>query len=292
MELRLLRYFLAVAREGNITRAAQTLHIAQPSLSKQLMELEQQLGKQLLIRGKRNVTLTEEGLFLRKRAEEILLLCEKTERDISQDSTFVAGDISICGASSATIAQAVSNILARYPHVTFHFLNGDAVKIGEDLERGTLDFGILLEPVDLTKYEHIPLRGSAVWGLFMHKDCSLAKRDAIRPQDIRDVPLILPQRIGLQRELSVWAGVEIEQLHTIATFDIFFSSPTLLIQNGIGYAFGTDTLLDTAESKTLCFRPLDPPIEAHYGLVWKRYPAFTKAAEKFVDEVRRLQEMP
>lgn len=161
MEIRLLRYFLAVAREENITRAAQTLHIAQPSLSKQLIELEQQLGKPLLIRGKRKITLTEEGLLLRKRAEEIIMLCEKTERDISQDGTLIAGDLSICGASSDTIAQAVSNILNRYPNITFHFLNGDAEKIGEYLEQGRLDFGVLLEPVDLTKYEHIPLSESA-----------------------------------------------------------------------------------------------------------------------------------
>ena len=269
MELRLLRYFLAVAREENITRAAESLHITQPSLSKQLMELEQELGKQLFIRGKRKITLTEEGVLLRKRADEILMLCEKTRREIAQDSDLIGGVISIGGAQSTVVAQATSLIADRYPGVKFQFFNGDAETLMERLDHGTLDFSILIEPVDLVKYEHLPLNETDEWGLLMQKDCSLASKEIIRPEDIQGVPLILPQRIGLQRELSAWAGI-------------------LLIKNGLGYAFALRTLVDTSESPTLCFRPLEPAIKIQYGLAWKRYPIFSKAAEKFIEQIREL----
>lgn len=288
MELRLLRYFLAVAREENITRAAESLHITQPSLSKQLMELEQELGKQLFIRGKRKITLTEEGVLLRKRADEILMLCEKTRREIAQDSDLIGGVISIGGAQSTVVAQATTIIADRHPGVTFQFFNGDAETLMEKLDHGTLDFGILIEPVDLVKYEHLPLNETDEWGLLMQKDCSLASKEAIRPEDIQGVPLILPQRIGLQRELSAWAGISTEQLNTIATFDILFNNPSLLIKNGLGYAFALRTLVDTSESPTLCFRPLEPAIKIQYGLAWKRYPIFSKAAEKFIEQIREL----
>lgn len=288
MELRLLRYFLAVAREENITRAAESLHITQPSLSKQLMELEQELGKQLFIRGKRKITLTEEGVLLRKRADEILMLCEKTEREIAQDSDLIGGIISIGGAQSSTVAQATAQIADRYPRVQFQFFNGDAETLMEKLDHGTLDFGILIEPVDIVKYEHLPLKETDEWGLLMRKDCPLAEKDAIRPADIQNLPLILPQRIGLQRELSAWSGIATERLNIIATFDILFNNPSLLIKNGLGYAFALNNLVDTSESQTLCFRPFEPAIKIQYGLAWKRYQVFSKAAEKFIEQLREL----
>lgn len=292
MELRLLRYFLAVAREEKITRAAETLHITQPSLSKQLMELEEELGKQLFIRGKRKITLTEEGVLLRKRADEILMLCEKTKREIAQDADLIAGQISIGGAQSSTVAHTTAVIADRHPGVTFQFLNGDAETLTEKLDNGSLDFGILIEPVDLVKYEHLPLNETDEWGFLMRKDCPLAAKEVIRPEDIHGVPLILPQRIGLQRELSDWSGIPTEQLNTIATFDILFNNPSLLIKNGLGCAFALRSLVDTSESRTLCFRPLEPAVKIQYGLAWKRYPIFSKAAEKFVEEVRRTVDAP
>lgn len=290
MELRSLRYFLAVAREENITRAAEVLHIAQPSLSKQLMELEQELGKQLLIRGKRKITLTEEGILLRKRADEILMLCDKTQQEIAQDSDLIGGVISIGGAQSSAIARATALIANRYPGVTFQFFNGDAETLMEKLDHGALDFGILIEPVDIVKYDHLPLKETDEWGLLMRKDCALASKKAIHPEDIKNIPLILPQRIGLQRELSAWSGIAAEHLNTIATFDILFNHPSLLIKNGLGYAFALRTLMDINESSTLCFRPLEPAIKIQYGLAWKRYPIFSKAAEKFMEQLKELLE--
>lgn len=286
MELRLLRYFLAVAREENITRAAESLHITQPSLSKQLMELEQELGKQLFIRGKRKITLTEEGILLRKRADEILLLCEKTEREIAQDSALISGVISIGGAQSNTVAQATAQIAANHPAVQFQFFNGDAETLMEKLDHGTLDFGILIEPIDIVKYEHLPLKETDEWGLLMRKDCLLAKKEVIHPNDIKNLPLILPQRIRLQRELSTWAGIASEHLNIIATFDVLFNNPSLLIKNGLGYAFALNNLIDTSESQTLCFRPFEPAIKIQYGLAWKRYQVFSKAAELFLSQVK------
>lgn len=286
MELRVLRYFLAVAREENITRAAETLHITQPSLSKQLMELEQELGKQLFIRGKRKITLTEEGVLLRKRADEILMLCEKTEKEIAQNSDIIGGVISIGGAQSPTVAQATAQMAERYPDVKFQFYNGDAETLTEKLDHGTLDFGVLIEPIDIVKYEHLPLKETDEWGLLMRKDCRLAEKDVIRPEDIQDIPLILPQRIGLQREFSLWSGVPIEQLNVIATFDILFNNPSLLVKNGLGYAFALKALVDINESQTLCFRPLYPTKKIEYGLAWKRYPVFSKAAEKFLEQLK------
>lgn len=286
MELRVLRYFLAVAREENITRAAETLHITQPSLSKQLMELEQELGKQLFIRGKRKITLTEEGVLLRKRADEILMLCEKTEKEVAQNSDIIGGVISIGGAQSPAVAQATAQIAKRYPDVKFQFYNGDAEALTEKLDHGTLNFGILIEPIDIVKYEHLPLNETDEWGLLMRKDCSLAEKDAIRPEDIQDIPLILPQRIGLQREFSLWSGIPTEQLNAIATFDILFNNPSLLVKNGLGYAFALKALVDINESQTLCFRPLYPTKKIEYGLAWKRYPVFSKAAEKFLEQLK------
>lgn len=286
MELRVLRYFLAVAREENITHAAETLHITQPSLSKQLMELEQELGKQLFIRGKRKITLTEEGVLLRKRADEILMLCEKTEKEVAQNSDIIGGVISIGGAQSSAVAQATAQIAKMYPDVKFQFYNGDAEALTEKLDHGTLDFGILIEPIDIVKYEHLPLNETDEWGLLMRKDCRLAEKDVISPEDIQDIPLILPQRIGLQREFSLWAGIPTEQLNAIATFDILFNNPSLLVKNGLGYAFALKSLVDINESQALCFRPLYPTKKIEYGLAWKRYPVFSKAAEKFLEQLK------
>lgn len=286
MELRLLRYFLSVAQEENITRAAEQLHIAQPSLSKQMMELEQELGKKLFIRGKRKITLTEEGVLLRKRAAEILMLCEKTEREIAQASSMVGGELSIGGGSSATMARTVTAMAKKYPNVRFQILNGDAEKITEHLEHGTLDFGILIEPVDLTKYEHLLLPETDEWGFLMRIDSPLAKKEAICPEDLETVPLILPQRMGLRQELAAWSGREIDELNVVASYDIFFNNPIQLIKSGLGYGFALNSHIDTSGSETICFRPLDPPLDIRYGLIWKKYSVLSKAAEKFIEEIR------
>ena len=196
MDIRVLRYFLTVAREENITRAAESLHITQPSLSKQLMELEQELGKQLLVRGKRKLTLTDDGVLLRKRAEEIVALLEKTEQELSAD-TALGGKISIGGLPGKRVLQAAAELRAEHPDVSFDFYSGDACEIIERLDHGSLDFAVLLEPVDGVKYDYVSLGERARWGLIMPDNCELAMKPAIKREDLCNVPLILHKRVDL-----------------------------------------------------------------------------------------------
>lgn len=197
MDIRVLKYFLAVAQEENITRAAESLHIAQPSLSKQMMELEQSLGKKLLVRGKRKITLTEEGIFLRKRAEDIVSLVEKTRQEISSDFTDITGEIVIGGNATPTLLRAVSSMQKQYPNVVFQFYSGDASDVTERLEHGNLDFASLLQPIDTVKYEYLPLPDTSIWGVLMKKDSPFSSMNAIKKEHLLQMPLILHRRIGL-----------------------------------------------------------------------------------------------
>lgn len=282
MEIRLLRYFLAVAREENITRAAESLHISQPSLSKQLMELEQEVGKQLLIRGKRKITLTEDGVLLRKRADEILTLMEKTERELNADATQISGEISIGGYPTASVLKTASTLRQKYPNIQFQFYSNDATDVTERIDHGSLDFAVLLEPVDTTKYEYLSLPDSGCWGLLLPKSCALAENTVITKEDILDIPLILHQRIGLQQEFAHWAQTELEHLHIAATYNVVNGDPSPFVQSGLGYLLTTDNHLPKQLDAGLCFRPLFPVLKFRHVLVWKRYAVFSKAAETFL----------
>ena len=204
MDIRTLRYFLAVAREENITRAAHFLHIAQPSLSVQLMELEQEIGKKLMIRGKRKITLTDEGVLLRKRAEEILFLVEKTERELTSDDEIINGDISIgSGETEAMgfIITVAKELSLDFPNIRYNLYSGDADAIMEKIDKGILDFGIVMEPIDSTKYESLSLHVTDVWGLLMKKSCPLSSKNSISAKDLKNIPLIIPKRDGIQKDL-------------------------------------------------------------------------------------------
>lgn len=282
METRLLRYFLAVAREENITRAAESLHISQPSLSKQLMELEQELGKQLLIRGKRKITLTEEGILLRKRADEILALIEKTERELNADTMQISGEVSIGGNPTASVLNAAAAVHREYPNIQFQFYSSDATDVTERLDHGSLELAVLLTPVDTTKYEYLPLPDSGCWGLLLPESCILARKTTVDRKDILGIPLVLHHRIGLQREIAHWAQTEIEQLHIAATYNIVNGDPAAFVKSGLGYLLTTDDHLPKQLNPGLCFRPLSPTLELHHALVWKRYAVFNKATELFL----------
>lgn len=288
MDIRILRYFLAVAREENITRAAESLHIAQPSLSKQLMELEQELGKKLLIRGKRKITLTEEGILLRKRAEDIVMLVEKTEREIASDFTEIAGRIVIGGNTPNTILQTAASLQKQYPNIQFQFYSGDATDITEHLNHGNLDFAILLEPIDTTKYEFISLPDTSIWGILMNNDSIFAKQPVIRKQDILEMPLILHRRIGLQQEIAHWAQVDLEKLHIAATYNVVHGSPISFVKNKVGYFLTTRDLLAPKLDNNVVFRPLEPTLQVKYALVWKRHNIFSKAAETFLNKIKQI----
>lgn len=284
MEIRELRYFLAVAREENITRAAESLHIAQPSLSKQLMELEKKLGKQLLVRGKRKITLTEEGVLLRKRAEEIVELVDKTQQEISADVKDVIGDIYIGGGTQDYIMHAAAEMRNVYPDVKFHFYSGDAVDISERLLHGTLDFATMLEPIDNVKFDFLSLPARSEWGALMKKNDPLAKQKVVTREDIRRIPLVMHQRIGLQNEIAHWAECDIEDLHIAATYNVVHGSPASFVKQGMGYFLITRDLIEPFTDESLCFLPLEPQLPTSIALVWKKHAVFSKAAQLFLDE--------
>ena len=284
MELRVLQYFLAVAREQSISGAAQALHLTQPTLSRQLRELEEELGKQLMIRGNRKITLTEEGMLLRKRAEEILELVDRAEQEVMRPGDIISGDIYIgTGETDGVrqIVQAVGELQMRYAGIRFHIVSGDAVDVCERLDQGLLDFGVLLGDIDKLKYHYLELPAKDTWGVLMRRDSPLAGQDAVLPRDLWDKPLILSRQTDNKSGLYRWLGKDPQQLHTVATYNLIYNA-SLMVDEGMGYAFTLDKLVNTTGSN-LCFRPLEPKLEMGMYLVWKKSRIFSKAAEAFLD---------
>lgn len=287
MDIRVLRYFLAAAREENITRAAESLHISQPSLSKQLMDLEQETGKQLLVRGKRKITLTEDGVLLRKRADEIIKLLEKTERELSADCSQVSGEIAIGGNPTTSILKAAFALRTVNPEVQFQFYSSDATDVAERLEHGSLDLAIFLEPIDNVKFEYISLPDVGRWGLLMPCGCELAKKSFVTSSDILSVPLIFHRRAGLQRIISRWAETDIENFSIAATYNVASGSPERFVKNGFGYYLTIDDQLPERLGDNVCFRPLYPELSASYALVWKRTAVLSRVSRAFLDTIRQ-----
>lgn len=283
MELRVLQYFLAVAREQNISAAAQSLHLTQPTLSRQLKELEEELGKQLMIRGNRKITLTEDGMLLRKRAEEILELVDRTEKEVMRSDDIVSGDIYIgTGETDGVrqIARTANRLQESCPGIRFHIVSGDAVDVCERLDKGLLDFGVLLGDIDKIKYRYLELPMKDTWGVLMRRDSPLSEQDAIFPRDLWDKPLILSRQMENKSGLYRWLRKEPSELHTVATYNLIYNA-SLMVDEGMGYAFTLDKLVNTTGSN-LCFRPLHPPLELGMYLVWKKSQIFSKAAELFL----------
>ena len=284
MELRVLQYFLAVAQEQSISAAAQSLHLTQPTLSRQLRELEEELGKQLMIRGSRKITLTEEGMLLRKRAEEILDLVSRTEREVTQSDEAIAGDVYIgTGETDGVrqLARVAKQIQQDYPDVRFHIVSGDAVDVCDRLEKGLLDFGVLLGDIDRTRYNYLPLPMKDTWGVLMRRDSPLAGQQTVSPAQMWDKPLILSRQVDNKSGLYRWLGREPTQLNTVATYNLIYNA-SLMVDEGMGYAFTLDKLVNTTGSN-LCFRPLQPKLELGMHLVWKKSQVFSKAAGLFLD---------
>lgn len=284
MEIRVLKYFLAVAREQNISAAAQSLFLSQPTLSRQLKELEEELGKQLFIRGSRKITLTEEGLLLRKRAEEIVELLDKTEQELSRSDEQVSGEIYI-GAGETDglrlIAKAAKELQEQYPQITYRIISGDAVDITERLDKGLIDFALLLEPVDISKYSFLKFPVKDVWGVLMRRDCPLAQKKSISPWDLRDMPLIVSRQALDGSELTQWLKSDNEQLNIVSTYNLVYNA-SLMVDEGLGVALCLDKIINVSGDSSLCFRPLKPKLEVGMSLVWKKYQVFSKAVEKFI----------
>ena len=293
MELRVLQYFLAVAREQSIVRAAQSLHLSQPTLSTQIKAMEEELGKQLLIRGtkgSRKVTLTEEGMILRKRAEEILNLVQKTEREITLSDQVIVGDVYIgTGETDAVryIAKAARELYQTYPGIHYHITSGNAEFVLEQLDKGLIDFGIVFGSVDHTKYNLMPLPYKDTWGVLMRKDSLLAAKETISPKDLWDKPLIVSRQEDTNGALTTWIKREISEIEIVATYNLLFNA-SLLVEEGLGYAVGLEKIINTSGDSNLCFRPLYPKREEGMCIVWKKYQVFSKASEKFMQELSTL----
>lgn len=284
MELRVLQYFLAVTREQSISGAAESLHLSQPTLSRQLKDMEEELGKQLFVRSNRKITLTEEGMILRKRAEEILELVKKTEDEISLSDETIAGNITV-GAGETDgvrlLAKAAKKIQSEYPLVHFHIVSGDRVSVTEELDKGLIDFGLLFGQIDASKYESIKVPYSDTFGVLMRRDAPLAAKDTVSPEDLLDKPLIVSRQAIHDADLQAILGYDREKLHIVATYNLLFNG-SLMVDEGMGYAICLDKIVNVSGSGDLCFRPLKPKTTAGMSLVWKKYQVFTKAAEKFL----------
>ncbi|MGC2872584.1 LysR family transcriptional regulator [Ihubacter sp. mB4P-1] len=284
MELRVLRYFLAVAREESITAAANQLHVTQPTLSRQLMDLEEELGKPLFLRGNRRITLTEEGRFLRKRAQEIIDLTDKTEAEFNDIDGMIAGDVHIGAGETQAIrllAKTARRLRIEQPHIHYQLFSGNADDVTEKLDKGLLDFGIVIEPVDISKYDSLQLPYRDVWGVLMRKDAPLTQKDAVTPSDLAGLPLLCSRQALIKNDLSDWYNGDFEHLEIVARYNLIYNA-ALMVEEGMGYAITLDGLVNTTGDSALCFRPLAPKLTAGLYLIWKKYQVFSKASEKFL----------
>lgn len=288
MELRVLKYFLTVADEGNITRAADILHVTQPTLSRQLIELEDELGTALLIRGKRSVTLTDEGFLFKQQAEMIVELSDKLEHTFKDKEDVVCGTIRI-GASEAVGCRALALYMKefreKYPDVQFDLYNGMADNIKEMLERGLLDLGLVLEPVDTAKFEYVRLPQKETWGLLLRKDHKLAEKETLTVEEIRQYPLIMPGRENAKEEVLHWMQCEERHLDIPAFYNLL-SNAALLVEAGMGCAVCLDGALSIHADPNLCFRKILPEHTTRSVILWKKNHLFSQAASLFVQTIQ------
>ncbi len=290
MELRVLQYFLAVTREQSISEAAQFLHLSQPTLSRQLKDLEDELGKQLFVRGNRKVTLTEEGMILRKRAEEVMELIGKAKHEIATADDVIEGDIYIgAGETDAVryLAKAARELQRDYPNVRYHISSGDTIDVLESLDRGLIDFGLIFGRVDASRYEYLRFPAPDSYGILMRKDSPLARKKSICPEDLWDKPLMFNRNTHDGDILTTWLGKSRSEIQLIATYNLLFNA-SLMVDEGLGYAFALDGLINVTGNSNLCFRPLSPPLCADMSLLWKKYQVFSRAALKFLEKIQGM----
>lgn len=290
MEFRLLQYFLAIVREESISAASEYLHITQPTLSRQMKELEDSFGKQLFIRGNRKITLTEDGMLFRKRAEEIISLVEKTQAEMLTTDTSLSGDIYIgCGESKSMkiITKAVYKMQKNYPLVKFHFFSGNAEDVRDKIDSGLIDFGVLIEPTNMSKYDFIKLPTTDTWGVLMRKDNPLASLDFITATNIKDKTIICSNQHMVKNEIAGWLGGNERRLNIVTTYNLLYNVSLLVEDMDDGYVLCLDGIINTTGNSPLCFRPLEPKLEVALDFVWKKYQLFSKPAEYFLNLVQK-----
>lgn len=288
MDVRVLRYFLTIAKVGNITKAAEVLHITQPTLSRQMMDLEEEMGTSLFIRGKRQITLTQNGLLFQQRMKEIVALLDKTERDLSEQNNLVAGVVSI-GCVETTASRMLPKILAefngKYPMVQYEIYSADGDDIRDKLDSGSIDMGVLLEPVEAAKYDYIRLPFIEEWGILMRKDDPLAKQDAVSVQDVLDLPLIVPRRRIVIDEIAGWLGAESDKLHILASHNLL-TNVSLLVECGLGYAICVSGSYSIREMEHTCFVPFTPVRTTGHVLAWKKNRFFNSVTSLFIEYIK------
>ncbi|OXS78733.1 LysR family transcriptional regulator [Domibacillus enclensis] len=288
MDIRLLRYFIAVANQRSISAAAKHLHISQPTLSRQLSDLEDKLGTSLFIRGNRTITLTNEGMFLLTKAKEIVELVDKTKANFNQTEELISGEIYIGGGETEAmhvIAETLKELLKEYPAIQFHLYSGNADDIMDKLDSGWLDFGIVIEPTDKQKYHYMHLPAEDVWGVLMRKDSPLAQKPSIQPADLLDKPLIISRQTTVDNELSGWFGQDVQDLRIAGTYNLLYNAARM-VENDLGYALCLDKLINTSGDSKLCFKPLHPKLHAELNIIWKKHQVFSTAAGTFLEQIR------
>ena len=288
MELRVLKYFLTVADEGNITRAADILHVTQPTLSRQMMELEDEMGTPLLIRGKRSVTLTDEGFLFRQQAETIVELADKLEHTFTDRKDIICGTIRI-GATEAlggrTLAVYMKEFREKYPDVQFDLYNGMADNIKEMVERGLIDLGLVMEPIDTAKFEYVRLPRKETWGILIRQDHELAGKETVTAEDIKQYPLIMPGRENAKNEVLHWMQCEEKHLNIPVYYNLL-SNAALLVEAGMGCAVCLDGALSIHADPGLCFRRILPEHTTRSVILWKKNHLFSQAASLFVQTIQ------
>jgi len=290
MEFRVLNYFLAVVREGNITAAAESLHVSQPTLSRQLMDLEEELGQTLLIRGNRHITLTDEGILFRKRAEEIVSLVEKTQAEMAVTNNTFSGDIYIGAAETKgfkVIADVAKQLQSEGYNICYHISSGNEIDVTEQLDKGLIDFGLLIGTSNAQKYHFLRLPIQDKWGVFMRKDSPLASKSEIDIKELLTLPLIMSKQALDNNEFSGHFGITIDKLNVVATYNLLYNA-AVMVEQGFGYAISLDGIINTTGDSNLCFVPLKQQITAHMDLIWKRYQVFSKPAKLFLDRIQKI----
>lgn len=288
MENRVLKYFLVVAREENITKAAEILHISQPALSRQLMQLEEELGAKLFIRGKRNITLTDEGLYLRQKAQEIIDLTEKIEQEFANGITSLNGVISVGmgeTAASSFLADSIYEFREKYPDVRFEIIAGNADGTKELLDKGLLDIGILLEPTDFSKYEFLRLPVKDTWGVVVPSKCPLCKKEYVTAEDLKDRKIFMSNRAANHSLFSSWFGKYYDEKNIYCTVNLLYNA-AMLVSKGMGCAVTIDGAVELYNHPELNFRPLYPKIEQTSVFVWKKNQIISNSALKFIEFVK------
>ena len=287
MEIRVLRYFLETAKEGNMTRAAERLLISQPTMSKQLKELENELGAKLFIRSNYSIRLTEAGMLLRDRAEDILSLVDKTEAEFKSLEETNSGDIFVGAPESEAMslfAEAVHSLQKNYPKIRCNIYSGNLSDVCERLDKGLLDFAIVMSYVDLSKYNYLELPMKDTWGILMRKNDPLAGKNSFEASDLDKLPLIC-SRQWIDQESPRWLGAAAKDMNVVATYNLVFNG-SVMVRAGMGYAVVLDKLVNTGEESDLAFIPLSGVPQTEMYVIWRKYQTFTPIAYLLLQELK------